>query len=162
MTIPPGIGEALAAEFGLPSAGEAAVMLARLVTALALGGLLGWDRERKERAAGLRTHMLVAAGTALFVMAPLFAGVSLADATSVMEGIVAGIGFLGAGAILKSDGGQRVEGVTTAAGIFMTAAIGMAVGVGEELLAIAASLLALGVFALLPKLLGDNGGSDDA
>ena len=156
MDIPAGLGAALAQELDLPSVGEAGVILLRLVTALVLGALLGWDRERKGRAAGLRTHMLVCAGTALFVMAPLFAGVSLADATSVMEGIVAGIGFLGAGAILKSEGGQRVEGLTTAAGIFMTAAIGMAAGLGEELLAVAASMLALGVFAALPKLLGDE------
>lgn len=150
---------ALAREFSLPDAGVSTVIVVRLLLALVLGGLLGLERESKGRAAGLRTHMLVAAGSALFVMAPLLAGVSMDDVTRVMQGIVSGIGFLGAGAIIKLESGtrpeaaSRVHGLTTAAGIWMTSAIGMAVGMGLAVAAIVSTVLALAVFALVPRLL---------
>lgn len=152
MSIPAQIGAALAAEFALPDAGELTVLVVRLLTAALLGGLLGLEREKRGRAAGLKTHILVSMGSALFVLAPLQAGVDPAEVTRVMQGIVSGIGFLGAGAIIKLDRGERVEGLTTAAGIWMTSAIGMAAGMGLEIAALLTVTLALLVFAVMPKL----------
>jgi len=105
----------------------------------------------------------VSVGSALFVLAPEVAGISGGDNTRVMQGIVSGIGFLGAGAILRD--GMRVEGLTTAAGIWMTAAIGMAVGMGQEMLALLTTLLAWLVVAAVPKLMSRmpahrDGGAD--
>lgn len=153
MTITAEIAAALAAEFALPDVGTLTVIVVRLVTAAVLGGLLGLEREHKGRAAGFRTHILVSIGSALFVMAPLMAGVDAADVTRVMQGIVSGIGFLGAGAIIKMDRGNRVEGVTTAAGIWMTSAIGMSAGMGMEIVALVTTLVALLVLGAIPKLM---------
>jgi len=153
MSIPAQIGQALANEFALPDAGALTVLVVRLLTAVVLGGLLGLERERKGRAAGLKTHILVSMGSALFVLAPLQAGIDPADVTRVMQGIVSGIGFLGAGAIIKLHHGERVEGLTTAAGIWMTSAIGMAAGMGLEIAALLTTLLALLVFATIPRLM---------
>ncbi len=153
MSVSSQISEALAREFALPDAGVAAVICIRLLIAGTLGALVGWDRERKGRAAGLKTHTLVSAGSALFVLAPLLAGVDAANTTRVMQGIVSGIGFLGAGAILKMGPGERVKGLTTAAGIWMTSAIGMAAGMGLHLAAVATTLVALVVFGTVPRLM---------
>lgn len=161
MNIPAQIGEALATEFALPDAGTLTVTLVRLLTAVVLGGLLGLERERKGRAAGLKTHILVSMGSALFVLAPLQAGVDPADITRVMQGIVSGIGFLGAGAIIKLNRGERVEGLTTAAGIWMTSAIGMAAGMGLEIAALLTTLLALLVFATIPRLMRSESSVDE-
>lgn len=150
------LSQTLAAELALPDPATATVIVARLLVAIVLGGMLGLEREAKGRAAGLRTHILVCIGSALFVMAPLLAGVSQADVTRVMQGIVSGIGFLGAGAILKLDHEERVQGLTTAAGIWAAAAIGMAVGMGMHLLAMASTVAALLVVSLLPRLLPDK------
>lgn len=127
----------------------------RLLIAATLGGILGFEREHKGKAAGVRTHMLVALGAALFVLVPQMSG-SQADAMSrVVQGVIAGIGFLGAGTILKGrdDGDeQHVKGLTTAAGLWMTAAIGVAAGLGREATAVLSTLLALGVFSLMPRI----------
>lgn len=156
---------ALAAELALPDATTMTVILVRVIAAAVLGGIIGWERERKGRAAGLKTHILVSVGSALFVLAPILAGIDGGDNTRVMQGIVSGIGFLGAGAILRD--GMRVEGLTTAAGIWMTAAIGMAAGMGQEMLALVTTLLAWLVVAAIPKLMdrapahrGDDGDAD--
>jgi len=127
-------------------------VLLRLLLAAALGGVLGYERESHGKAAGVRTHMLVAMGTALFVLVPEQRGVQDADISRVIQGIVAGIGFLGAGAIIKHPAQEQVQGLTTAAGIFMTAAIGVACGLGREATAVLSTLLALLAFALVPKL----------
>lgn len=145
------VARTLASELALPDAATMTVILVRVLAAAALGGIIGWERERKGRAAGLKTHILVSVGSALFVLAPEVAGISGGDNTRVMQGIVSGIGFLGAGAILRD--GMRVEGLTTAAGIWMTAAIGMAVGMGQEMLALLTTLLAWLVVAAVPKLM---------
>jgi putative Mg2+ transporter-C (MgtC) family protein len=86
---------------GLPNAREMVSLVTRLLTAMILGALVGVQRERSAKPAGLRTHMLVAMGGALFVLAPLEAGMELDGISRVIQGIVTGIGFIGAGAILK-------------------------------------------------------------
>lgn len=124
----------------------------RLLIAGVLGGLLGYERERKGKAAGLRTHMLVALGAALFVLIPLQAGAAIEEMTRVLQGVVVGIGFLGAGAIIKVVEHEEATGLTTAAGIWLTAAIGIAAGMGQESLAILSTILALIILALLPQV----------
>ena len=124
----------------------------RLLLAAALGGILGYEREYKGKAAGLRTHMLVALGAALFVLVPLEAGMPLEDLSRVMQGIITGIGFLGAGTILKGSSQRDVKGLTTAAGIWLTAAIGVAAGLGHEATAVLTTCFALVIFLLMPRL----------
>jgi len=125
----------------------------RLLMAGILGGILGFERESRGKAAGIRTHMLVAIGAALFVLIPQQAGISDAELSRVVQGVIAGIGFLGAGAILKGDDEKHLKGLTTAAGIWLTAAIGVAAGLGRESSAILCTFLALMVFYLMPKVL---------
>ncbi|RIK87682.1 MAG: methyltransferase [Planctomycetota bacterium] len=125
-----------------------AVACFRLVLAGILGGILGYERESKGKAAGLRTHMLVAIGSAVFVLVSQID--QSPDAMSrVIQGITAGIGFLGAGAIVKGRPGEEIHGLTTAAGIWMTAAIGVAAGLGKAATAIVSTLLALVVLRVL-------------
>ncbi|SRR5690606_2478272 len=121
----------------------------RLFMAALLGGALGYERELKGKAAGLRTHMLVALGSALVVLIPLQGGMPLQDMSRVIQGVVAGIGFLGAGAILKSDSGKEIHGLTTAASIWMASAIGLAAGMGHHATAVLATGGALFVLAVL-------------
>jgi putative Mg2+ transporter-C (MgtC) family protein len=145
------VWEALRADFSdLPDAGQVTRVVVRLLLAAALGGLLGWQRERVGKAAGRRTHMLVALGAAFVVFVPQQAGFSSADLSRVVQGLVAGVGFLGAGAILKPSNGEEscVHGLTTAAGIWFTAAVGVAVGLGREATAVLGTLLALGILSL--------------
>lgn len=147
------IGSTLAAEFaGAGDPEQLTRLLLRLALAAGLGGLLGYEREQHGKAAGLRTHMLVAMGAALFVLVPQQAGMTVADMSRVIQGVVAGIGFLGAGAIVKSRSEEQIQGLTTAAGVWMTAAIGIACGLGREVTAVISTLLALAVLGLLPKL----------
>lgn len=124
-------------------------LLLRLTTAALLGGLLGFERERARKSAGVRTHMLVAMGAALFVVAPEQAGLSGEDLSRVIQGLIAGIGFLGAGAILKQTQSGEIHGLTTAAGIWMTAAIGMTAGLGRLTTAAVATVWSLIVLAVL-------------
>jgi len=124
--------EGVATDFqDLPDAAEAIRISVRLIIAAALGGLLGHDRERAGKSAGLRTHMLVSVGAALFVLIPQQAGLSNADISRVTQGVVSGVGFLGAGSIIKKNREEDVDGLTTAAGIWLTAAVGIAAGLGR-------------------------------
>jgi putative Mg2+ transporter-C (MgtC) family protein len=127
-------------------------VLLRLVCATLLGGVLGYEREREGKAAGLRTHMLVALGAAVIVLVPVQLGMSVADTSRVIQGLVTGIGFLGGGAILKLSEQRQVKGLTTAAGIWLTAAVGMAAGLGRIGLAILAVLLAMVILTLLQRV----------
>ncbi|HUD42946.1 MAG TPA: MgtC/SapB family protein [Dokdonella sp.] len=148
------IGGTIASEFSdLPDLAELTRVCVRLTIAALLGGLLGFEREQKGKAAGVKTHMLVSLGSAIFVLIPLQAGVQPAELTRVIQGIVSGIGFLGAGTILKADTEDRVKGLTTAAGIWMTSAIGMTAGLGHEASAILCTLLALAIFAVMPRVM---------
>lgn len=115
---------------GLPDSKELAHVLVRLLAAVVLGAIVGLQRERAGKAAGLRTHILVALGTTLFVLAAARSGMSSDGVSRVVQGISTGIGFIGAGAILKLSATREIQGLTSAAGIWMTAAIGVAVGLG--------------------------------
>ncbi len=121
----------------------------RLLVAVILGGLLGYERESVGASAGLRTHMLVSLGSALFVLIPLQAGMEIGDVSRVLQGVTAGIGFIGAGAILKHHQKDDVKGVTTAASVWLTAAIGIAAGMGREATAVLSALFALVILAIL-------------
>jgi putative Mg2+ transporter-C (MgtC) family protein len=124
-------------------------LVVRLGIAALLGGLLGLQRERAGKEAGIRTHMLVAAGSALVVFVPLQAGMDAEGLSRVLQGLLAGVGFLCAGSILKLPTEEHVRGLTTAAGIWMTSAIGMAAGLGREVTAVVATLLVLGILNLI-------------
>jgi len=121
----------------------------RLLVAVLLGGMLGYERESVGASAGLRTHMLVSLGSALFVLIPLQAGMEISDISRVLQGVTAGIGFIGAGAILKHHQKDDVKGVTTAASVWLTAAIGIAAGMGREATAVLSALFALVILAIL-------------
>jgi putative Mg2+ transporter-C (MgtC) family protein len=147
------VGQVFAEEFSdLPDVGRITRIAIRLTIAAVLGGVLGFERERKGKSAGLRTHMLVALGAALFVLVPQQAGATDTDLTRVLQGLVAGVGFLGAGTIVKDDKDSKVEGLTTAAGIWLTAAIGTAAGMGREGTAILSTVLALAILRMAPRI----------
>lgn len=136
-------------------------ILLRLVVSLALAGALGWERETVGKAAGIRTHMLVGMGATLFVVlgelfvirfAPLAGDVTF-DPFRIIVGVVTGISFLGAGTIFVARGkGARVRGLTTAASIWVTAGLGMVVGLERYLLALGITMLVLAVLHLLGML----------
>ena len=130
-----------------PGADELLRIVGRLVVAAVLGGALGFERELLHKAAGLRTHMLVSLGSALLVIAARSSGMEHADVSRVVQGIITGIGFLGAGVILKSVDQQTVRGLTTAATIWVTTAAGMAVGLGAIWLPAVGVALALGILS---------------
>ncbi|MGH8484341.1 MAG: MgtC/SapB family protein, partial [Pseudomonas sp.] len=147
----------LVAEFAdIDDAQQLTRVTVRLLVAALLGAVLGFEREFKGKAAGVRTHMLVAMGAALFVLVPRMAGADDAALSRVVQGIVAGIGFLGAGTILKGHHQElgHVKGLTTAAGLWMTAAIGVATGMGREATAVVSTLLALLVLGVMPWAVG--------
>lgn len=130
-------------------------LLVRVLVAGLLGAAVGFDRERANKPAGLRTHMLVAVGSALFVgsgeaVLRAYGGdpeVIRLDILRVSAAIATGIGFLGAGAILHSKG--TVRGLTTAAGIWVTAGIGLAAGLGQYILAVGSTAITVAVISLL-------------
>lgn len=124
----------------------------RIVVAALLSAVVGYDRERRGSSAGLRTHMLVGVGVSLLVVTSQQSGMDAESVSRVIQGIFAGIGFLGAGAILKDSEGDRVRGLTTAASIWATAAIGTAAGLGREGTAIIATLFVLLILAVLLRV----------
>lgn len=124
----------------------------KILLAAFLGGLIGLERELKHRPAGLRTNMFICVGAAMFTfLSDELAGGHGGDHTRIAAQIIPGIGFIGAGSILHARG-DIVSGITTAATIFVTAAVGMAVGGGANLLAVLATLLVIGVLLLLGAL----------
>lgn len=125
----------------------------RLVLAAVLGGILGYEREIKGRSAGVRTHMLVAVGAALFVIGPLQREMLIEDMSRVLQGIVQGIGFLGAGAIIVRSKQSLIVGLTTAANIWATAGVGVIVGLGLEATAVLSAAVILIILAAVPLVL---------
>ncbi|MFC3339396.1 MgtC/SapB family protein [Paracandidimonas soli] len=147
------IWQTVASEFSdIADIKEATIIVLRLGLAVALGAAIGYERERRGKDAGLRTHMLVSLGAAIFVLVPVASGMQVADMSRVMQGVIAGVGFLGAGAILKQEKDQAVRGLTTAASIWVAAAIGMAAGYGREATAVASTLVALFVLAVVSRV----------
>ena len=152
--------EELASSF--PDSREAVRIVIRLLAALLAGAIIGWQRERSGKAAGLRTHMLVSMGTALFVIAGAGVGMEQDAMSRVVQGLATGIGFLGAGAILKLESEKRIKGLTTAAGIWITAALGVAIGLGQLGAAALGVVFAWIVLALLIRLEKSIDGSNDS
>ena len=126
---------------GLSDMDQIVRMVIRLIAATVLGGIIGIERERIGKAAGLRTHMLTALGSALFVVSAAEAGMVIGDMSRVIQGLATGIGFIGGGAILKLAEEREIEGLTTSAGIWMTAAVGVTVGLGRLWTAVLSMLL---------------------
>ena len=136
---------------GLPDARRLTHVLIRLLAATLLGAAIGLQRQLAGKPAGLRTHILVTLGTAVFVLACSGVGMSLDGLSRVIQGIVTGIGFIGAGSILKRDREGDIQGLTTAAGVWMTAAIGVAVGLGSLGVALLSTLFTLVTLSLVTR-----------
>lgn len=137
---------------GLPDARQLVHVIIRLIAATLLGAVVGFQREKARKPAGLRTHILVSLGTAVFVLACSGVGMSLDGLSRVIQGIVTGIGFVGAGSILKLNEERDIQGLTTAAGVWMTAAIGVAVGLGSLGVALLSTFFTLVILALAGPL----------
>jgi putative Mg2+ transporter-C (MgtC) family protein len=139
---------------GLSEPGQLARVLIRLMAAACVGAIIGLQRQHAHKPAGLRTHMVVAVGSAVFVLVPLELHVPVGEIGRVVQGVAAGIGFIGAGAILKRDEEGDVHGLTTAAGIWLTAAVGVAIGLGGIGIALLATLLAWIILSLVARVEG--------
>ena len=122
-------------------------MVLRILMAVALGAVIGYQRERAGKSAGLRTVVLVCVGAALFTMASIYGFGAVADPSRVAAGIVIGIGFLGAGAIMRRGEGH-IEGLTTAATIWVMASVGLAAGAGMYLISAVTTAIILIVLCL--------------
>ena len=133
----------------------------RLVVAAILSGIVGYDREQHDHPAGLRTHILIGIGAALFTVLSMYA-FAQADQARVAAQIVTGIGFLGAGAIVQGRRPYNVYGLTMAAGIWSVAAIGMACGTGNYLIGVVGAILIWFVLAVLRRLEPDSKRPDSA
>lgn len=134
---------------GLADVGQIERVMLRLITATLLGAVVGFERERAGKPAGFRTHILVCLGTAIVVLACSGSRMDMDGLSRVIQGIVTGIGFIGAGSILKLSEERDIQGLTTAAGLWMTAAIGIACGLGTIGLALIAAVLTLIVLGVL-------------
>jgi len=147
---------------GLPDPRQLAVVLIRVIFAMVLGAIVGLQREKAGKPAGLRTHMLVSLGTAVVVLAGAASGMSMEGLSRVIQGIVTGIGFIGAGSILKVSEEREIKGLTTAAGLWMTAAIGIAVGLGVLGVALVGTFLTVIVLSLIGVIEARWGTTDKA
>jgi putative Mg2+ transporter-C (MgtC) family protein len=134
---------------GLQGGENAARILIRLIAAMILGAAIGFQREHSNKPAGLRTHILTAMGSALFVIACTAAEMGADPISRVIQGIATGIGFIGTGAILKRSQSFEVHGLTTAAGLWMTAAVGVTAGLGKIGIAAVGVVLTLIVLSVL-------------
>jgi putative Mg2+ transporter-C (MgtC) family protein len=127
-------------------------LLGRLAAAICVGALIGLDRELRRKPAGVRTMALVSLGSAVFVLETIDpSGLPYSDATSrVIQGIVTGVGFLGAGSILRGTDEKSIHGLTTAAAIWLSAAAGIACGLANWPLVVGGSVLGLLVLVITP------------
>lgn len=128
-------------------------IILRLLLAVVLGAGIGYQREHMQKPAGLRTHILICLGSALFTVVSLYGFTGSVDPSRVAAGVVTGIGFLGAGVIFRSMKGDVVVGLTTAASVWTTAAIGIACGVGMYLVAFIVAVISV-LILMLPKVKG--------
>ncbi len=145
----------------IPDVAEATRIVLRLTMATILGAAIGFERELRGKDAGLRTHMLVSLGAAIFILVPLQSGMEIHDASRVLQGIIAGIGFLGAGAIIKFSNRGEIKGLTTAASIWVAAGVGIATGMGRETTAVVSTLAALFILVVLKRVETDISPHDD-
>lgn len=134
---------------GLADFGQLERVLLRVIAATLLGAMVGFEREKAGKPAGFRTHILVCLGTAIVVLACAGSRMDMDGLSRVIQGIVTGIGFIGAGSILKISEQRDIQGLTTAAGLWMTAAIGVACGLGTIGLALIATGMTLIVLWVL-------------
>jgi len=137
-----------------PDSAEIARIVVRLLVAMILSGVLGFQRAHVGKAAGMRTHMLVSLGAAILVLLPQLGGMSNADLARVIQGILTGVGFIGGGVILKMGEQHHIVGITTAASLWFTAAMGVVAGTGRLGLAIVGTILGyiiLTVFAWIER-----------
>jgi putative Mg2+ transporter-C (MgtC) family protein len=131
--------------------GDPLVIVVRMLLAVFLGAIVGWDRELAGKSAGLRTHMMVSMGAATFSLLAFEGGEAVAerygdrgvDPMRVLQGIVGGLGFLGAGSILKSRNEKEIEGLTTAASIWVAGGLGAAAGFGAIVLGLLGAVLSV-------------------
>lgn len=137
---------------GWPDTQQLMRVLTRLIIAALLGAVVGIQRERAGKSAGLRTHMLVALGTTLFVLACQESGMSSSDLSRVIQGLSTGIGFIGAGTILKLSEEEEIKGLTTAASIWMTAAVGVGIGLGQYGSATLGAILTWIILSIIGKM----------
>ena len=144
----------LADVFEIPDGQQMLRVVVRVLLAAVLGGLLGAEREKARKPAGLRTHMLVALGAAVFALFPVETGMSIGDLSRVIQGVATGIGFIGAGTILKRADADEVSGLTTAASVWLTAAIGLAVGAGHLWLPVVVTVTAWSILHVVGRFTG--------
>jgi len=146
--------------FGLSVSTQLVIVLRLLVATLA-GAAIGWERHAERRPVGIRTLALVSLGAAAFTLVSIFGFVAgsgeVVDPARVAAQVATGVGFIGAGAIIRSRG--EIRGVTTASGIWVAAALGMAAGVGMYIAAIAGTIIAVVVLLLFPRLRNSGGSS---
>ena len=145
----------------VPQADAVVRVALRLVAALIIGTAIGLQRELTHKPAGLRTHLLVALGTALLVVAAVNSGMKSGDVSRVIQGLITGVGFLGGGTILKLTEEHEIRGLTTAAGIWLTAAASVAAGLGKYADAFIGVFFALIVLGAIGKLGGHTTESQD-
>jgi len=139
-------------QHGFPDLAQLEHIFIRFTTASILGGLIGYQRERMGKPAGLRTHILVCLGTVAFILSCTEAGFTNSDLSRVIQGVLAGIGFIGAGSIIKISEKNDVHGLTTAASIWMTAGIGVSIGLGRIGIAVLTTLCVLFILSVIAKL----------
>ena len=131
------------------------IVLCRLVLATLAGAVIGWNRHRAGKPAGVGTHALVALGAALFVAIPIGLGAGHADALSrAIQGVATGVGFLGAGEIFRDPGAGKITGLTSAAALWVTAALGITIAAGSLFGSLTAAVLVFVVLELAPRLEG--------
>jgi putative Mg2+ transporter-C (MgtC) family protein len=122
---------------------EELTMVLRLLLSAMLGGIIGYQRERTGKPAGLRTHMLICIGSALFTLVSIYGFEGTVDPSRIAAGVVTGIGFIGAGAIIFRTSDGYIAGLTTAATVWVAAGIGVTVGSGLYIAAVAGTLIVL-------------------
>lgn len=125
--------------YGLPDKRQFIQLVLRLLVSAAIAGLIGYQRQTSGKAAGLRTHILVSLGATILVSGVMFAGFASDAMSRVIQGIITGIGFIGAGTILKQH--HDIKGLTTSAGLWATCAIGIVVGLGHLVVAVVAAVV---------------------
>jgi putative Mg2+ transporter-C (MgtC) family protein len=135
----------------LPSLSDLLLVMFRLFLAVLVGSLPGFQRELMGEAAGLRTHMLVSLGAAVFVLSAMGTSATPSDTARIIQGVATGIGFIGGGAILKSSQEHSIHGLTTAASIWLTAALGTSVGMGRVWMPVLGSFLTVAILTASPK-----------